>query len=96
VEVNDKMQKGYQKGYVYFRTKAMGRPFRLGFTAELTPRQLPELEVFGRKHRADCWKEFSGGLVQAREAFSRFTARVAELFWRERVAFFRDSQFFLV
>jgi hypothetical protein len=36
VEVNDKMQ----KGYVYFRTKEMGRAFRPGFTPELTPKQM--------------------------------------------------------
>ena len=43
VEVNDKMQ----KGYVYFRTKPMGRAFRPGFTPELTPKQMLELGVFG-------------------------------------------------
>src|SRR4030095_14667995 len=54
VEVNDKMQ----KGYVYFRTKPMGREFRPGFTPELTPKQMLELGVFGGKYMHDCRKEF--------------------------------------
>ena len=54
VEVNDKMQ----KGYVYFRTKPMGRAFRPGFTPELTPKQMLELGVFGGKYMTDCRKEF--------------------------------------
>ena len=54
VEVNDLMQ----KGYVYFRTKPMGRDFRAGFTPDLTPRQMLELGVFGGKYMTDCRKEF--------------------------------------
>ena len=54
VEVNDKMQ----KGYVYLRTKPMGRGFRRGFTPDLTPRQMLELGVFGGKYLTDCRKEF--------------------------------------
>ena len=54
VEVNDKMQ----KGYVYFRTKPMGRAFRPGFTPELTPKQMLKLGVFGGKYMTDCRKEF--------------------------------------
>jgi hypothetical protein len=54
VEVNDKMQ----KGYVYFRTKPMGRAFRPGFTPELTPKQMFDLGVFGGKYMTDCRKEF--------------------------------------
>src|SRR5664279_4948556 len=54
VEVNDLMQ----KGYVYFRTKPLGRAFRAGFTPELTPRQLLALGVFGGKYMPDCRKEF--------------------------------------
>src|SRR6187431_2448836 len=54
VEVNDKMQ----KGYVYFRTKPMGRAFRRGFTPELTPAQMLTLGVFGGKYMTDCRKEF--------------------------------------
>ena len=47
-----------QKGYVYFRTKPMGRAFRPGFTPELTPKQMLELGVFGGKYMTDCRKEF--------------------------------------
>ena len=54
VEVNDKMQ----KGYVYFRTKPMGRAFRPGFTPDLTPKQMLALGVFGGKYMTDCRKEF--------------------------------------
>jgi len=54
VEVNDKMQ----KGYVYFRTKPMGRAFRPGFTPGLTPKQMLKLGVFGGKYMTDCRKEF--------------------------------------
>ena len=54
VEVNDKMQ----KGYVYWRTKPMGRDFRLGFKPELTPKQMLELGVFGGKYMTDGQKEF--------------------------------------
>src|SRR5215467_5115470 len=54
VEVNDKMQ----KGYVYLRTKPIGRAFRPGFTPELTPRQMLRLGVFGGKYMTDCRKEF--------------------------------------
>ena len=54
VNVNDKMQ----KGYVYFRTKPIGRAFRPGFTPELTPKQMLELGVFGGKYMTDCVEEF--------------------------------------
>lgn len=54
VEVNDKMQ----KGYVYFRTKPMGKAFRAGFKPELTPKQMLELGVFGGKYMTDCREEF--------------------------------------
>src|SRR4026208_917577 len=54
VRVNDKMQ----KGYVYWRTKAMGRDFRPGFKPELTPRQMLRLGVFGGKYMTDCRREF--------------------------------------
>ena len=82
VEVNDKMQ----KGYVYFRTKPMGRAFRPGFTPELTPKQMLELGVFGGKYMTDCRKEFPASWFTRRKAFARSTARLAELFWRERIA----------
>src|SRR5207247_9359645 len=51
--ISDKMQ----KGYVYFRTKPMGRAFRPGFTPELTPKQILELGVFGVKYMTDCRRE---------------------------------------
>jgi hypothetical protein len=54
VEVNDRMQ----KGYVYYRTKPMGREFRPGFAPELTPKQMLELGVFGGKYMTDCREEF--------------------------------------
>jgi hypothetical protein len=54
VEVNDRMQ----KGYVYHRTKPMGREFRTGFAPELTPRQMLALGVFGGKYMNDCREEF--------------------------------------
>lgn len=54
VEVNDKMQ----KGYVYYRTKPIGREFRSAFMPELTPKQMLELGVFGGKYMTDCREEF--------------------------------------
>jgi hypothetical protein len=54
VEVNDLMQ----KGYVYFRTKPIGRDFRAGFAPELTPKEMLQLGVFGGKYMTDCTKEF--------------------------------------
>jgi hypothetical protein len=54
VKVNDKMQ----KGYVYWRTKRMGRDFRLGFNPDLTPKQMLALGVFGGKYMTDCRREF--------------------------------------
>jgi hypothetical protein len=54
VRVNDKMQ----KGYVYWRTKPMGRAFRPEFKPDLTPRQMLELGVFGGKYMTDCVREF--------------------------------------
>jgi hypothetical protein len=54
VVVRDKMQ----KGYVYLRTKPMGREFRAGFKPELTPKQMLALGVFGGKYLTDCRKEF--------------------------------------
>jgi len=54
VSANDKMQ----KGYVYLRTKPMGRDFRPGFTPDLTPKQMLTLGVFGGKYMSDCREEF--------------------------------------
>ena len=54
VIVNDKMQ----RGYVYFRTKPVGRSFRSDFQPELTPKEMLTLGVFGGKYLTDCKKEF--------------------------------------
>ncbi len=54
VEVNDLMQ----SGYVYFRTKRVGRDFRPDFKPELTPKEMLELGVFGGKYMTDCAAEF--------------------------------------
>jgi hypothetical protein len=54
VVVRDKMQ----NGYVYWRTKPMGREFRAGFAPELTPKQMLALGVFGGKYMTDCGEEF--------------------------------------
>jgi hypothetical protein len=47
-----------QRGYVYFRTKPIGRAFRPGFAPQLTPPQMLRLGVFGGKYMTDCTKEF--------------------------------------
>jgi hypothetical protein len=60
VRVNDLMQ----RNYVYFRTKRMGRDFRLGFKPDLTPKQMLELGVFGGKYLTDCKKEFPASWFQ--------------------------------
>jgi len=52
--VKDKMQ----KGYVYLRTRPMGRDFRPGFKPQLTPKQMLKLGVFGGKYMTDCGREF--------------------------------------
>lgn len=54
IEVNDLMQ----KGYVYLRTKPIGRAFRAGFKPELTPAEMLQLGVFGGKYMTDCTEEF--------------------------------------
>src|ERR1700750_1875370 len=54
VVVTDKMQ----KGYVYYRTKPMGRGFRREFQPQLTPKEMLELGVFGGKYMTDCGEEF--------------------------------------
>ena len=45
VKVNDKMQ----QGYVYLRTRAIGRDFDPGFQPQLTPKEMLALGVFGGK-----------------------------------------------
>ena len=54
VVVNDRMQ----SGYVYFRTKPIGRDFRAGFAPELTPKEMLALGVFGGRYMTDCAAEF--------------------------------------
>lgn len=54
VVVHDKMQ----RGYVYFRTEAVGRNFAPGFRPQLTPKQMLQLGVFGGKYMTDCRSEF--------------------------------------
>ena len=54
VTVKDKMQ----KGYVYLRTRPMGRDFRPAFKPQLTPKQMLKLGVFGGKYMTDCGREF--------------------------------------
>jgi hypothetical protein len=79
VEVNDKVQ----KGYVYYRTKPMGREFRPGFSPELTPKQMLELGVFGGKYLTDCREEFPGSW------FKR--AKISEEWHRPSLNYFRVS-----
>ena len=42
VEINDKMQ----KGYVYWRTKPIGRDFRPGFNPDLTTERFLHLWIY--------------------------------------------------
>lgn len=52
--VNDKMQ----KNYVYYLTKPEGKEFNPLFKAELTPKQMLSMGVFGGKYMTDCKNEF--------------------------------------
>jgi hypothetical protein len=54
VVVNDLMQ----RGYVYHRTKPVGKNFHPDFKPELTPKQMLELGVFGGRYMTDCSDEF--------------------------------------
>ena len=54
VRVNDKMQ----RGYVYLRSRPMGRDFDSEFQPQLTPKQMLKLGVFGGKYMTDCRREF--------------------------------------
>ena len=56
IEINDKMQTEYR----YKLTEPVGRNFDVGFTPELTPKQMLELGIFGGKYMTDCMKEFPG------------------------------------
>lgn len=60
VVVNDEMQ----EGYVYVRTKPMGRDFPADFKPELTPKEMLELGVFGGRYLTDCRKEFPASWFQ--------------------------------
>ena len=82
VEVNDKMQ----KGYVYLRTKPMGRSFSAGFNPQLTPKQMLELGVFGGKYMTDCRKEFPASWFKRARLSQDRRPRILELFWRQRFA----------
>ena len=70
VKVRDEMQ----KGYIYWRTKPMGRGFRPGFKPDLTPKPMLALGVFGGKYMTDCRREFP----------ARWFKKA--LFWRECIA----------
>ena len=54
VRVNDLMQ----QGYVYFRTKPIGKNFHPNFRPQLTPKQMLALGIFGGKYLTDCTDEF--------------------------------------
>lgn len=54
ITVNDHMQKGYR----YKLSEPAGRNFDPDFKAELTPREMLALGVFGGKYMTDCRKEF--------------------------------------
>lgn len=54
VVVNDRMQKNYR----YECSQSAGRNFHVGFTPQLTPKELLALGVFGGKYMTDCQKEF--------------------------------------
>lgn len=54
VVVRDRMQ----RGYVYYRTKPIGRSFDAAFAPQLSPKRMLELGVFGGKYMTDCRDEF--------------------------------------
>jgi hypothetical protein len=73
VVVNDRMQ----QGYVYYRTRPIGRDFHPGFTPQLTPKQMLALGVFGGKYMTDCRAEFpKAWFTRARLAGDRRQARL--------------------
>lgn len=73
VIVNDRMQ----HGYVYWRTKPVGRNFAPGFTPDLTPKQMLRLGVFGGKYMTDCDQEFPASwFVGAKLCAERHDARL--------------------
>jgi len=54
VVVSDKMQ----QEYVYYRTEPAGKSFAPDFKAELTPKKMLELGIFGGRYMRDCRDEF--------------------------------------
>ena len=54
VRVSDKMQKRYS----YKIEEPMGKNFAVGFSPDLTPKQMLAMGVFGGKYMTDCKKEF--------------------------------------
>jgi hypothetical protein len=54
VKVNDLMQQGYS----YELVAPMGEDFELGFSPDLTPKEMLALGVFGGKYMTDCAREF--------------------------------------
>jgi hypothetical protein len=54
IEVNDKMQQGYE----YVLTEPAGRNFHPDFEPQLTPPEMLKVGVFGGKYMTDCREEF--------------------------------------
>jgi hypothetical protein len=54
IEVNDRMQRGYE----YLLTKPVGKDFAQTFKPELSPKEMLRLGVFGGKYMTDCAAEF--------------------------------------
>lgn len=52
--VNDR----FQKNYVYHLTEPIGKNFDVGFSPDLSPKQMLELGVFGGKYMTDGKNEF--------------------------------------
>ena len=47
-----------QMDYVYYLTEPVGKHFHPEFVAQLTPKEMLELSVFGGKYMTDCTAEF--------------------------------------
>jgi hypothetical protein len=54
IEVNDRMQRGYE----YLLTKPVGKDLAQTFKPELSPKEMLRLGVFGGKYMTDCAAEF--------------------------------------
>jgi len=73
VVVHDRMQ----QGYVYYRTKPVGRHFAPDFHPQLTPKQMLQLGVFGGKYLTDGRREFPASwFVRAKLSPARRDARL--------------------